>query len=97
MCAALVIGEVVRRVRHSLVIAVRESALAAVGTRQPAEEVVERPVLHHQYHEVVDPGVGRLRQRDGRLHTWRGRGPGTRPLRQTEHRRAAEQCRALDK
>ena len=26
----------------------------AVGTGQPAEEVVERPVLHHEYHDVTD-------------------------------------------
>jgi hypothetical protein len=37
--------------------------LNRVGVRAPPEVVVERPVLHHHEHEVVDRQVARIRQR----------------------------------
>ncbi len=41
---------------------VREACLLAVCAGQPAQHVVERPVLHHDHDDVVDSGARRLRQ-----------------------------------
>ena len=57
--ALVVVGEpVVAYVRPSTV-GEAQAGLAAVGSGQPAEVVVERPVLHHQHDERVDRQVAR--------------------------------------
>jgi hypothetical protein len=56
--AALVIGrEPDGLVRHAVLVEVDEAFLPTVGLRQPAEEVVERPVLHHHDDDVLDAGI----------------------------------------
>ena len=64
VAAALEVGrERMRRVRDAASVEVRQAGLLAVRAGQPAEEVVERPVLHHHDHDVVDPGAAWIRQR----------------------------------
>ena len=41
---------------------VREPRLLAVGAREPAEEMVERPVLHHEHDDVLDAAGRGVRQ-----------------------------------
>jgi len=53
-----------RLLRLAVLVDVGEPRLAAVGARQPAQVVVERPVLHHQHDERVDRHVARARQLD---------------------------------
>ena len=66
----------------------------AVGARQPAEEVVEGAVLHHQHDDVLDPGLLRCREgRDGRGGP--GGRLGDRACRRLLRRRAAG-CYARD-
>jgi hypothetical protein len=55
MRTALVIGsQPVGAVRHSCLVQVGQPGLPAVGPRQPAQEMVEGPVLHHHDDNVVD-------------------------------------------
>ena len=62
--AALEVGrERIRLVRDAVRVEIRQPRLLAVGSRQPAGEMVERAVLHHHDDDVVDPGLSRLRQR----------------------------------
>src|SRR5206468_10581656 len=65
-----------RGVASAAAIGVAQPRLHAVGAREPAEEVVERAVLHHEHDDVLDAGcrgVGqqatyelRARRRDDR-------------------------------
>ena len=59
--------EWMRRVRDPVCVDVLQSRLLAIGTRQPAEQMVERTVLHHHYDDMVDTRPCRRRQRTGRL------------------------------
>ena len=52
-----------RRVRRTAGITVTESGLLSVRTGKPAEEVVERAVLHHHDYDVLESGGVRRRQR----------------------------------
>ena len=56
-------------VAHTGRIEVGEPGLPSVGIRQPSEEMVERPVLHHHDDDVLDParaGIKRQRARGAR-------------------------------
>jgi hypothetical protein len=55
VAAALERTEVVGRMGHTGFVPVGQSGLLAVGTWQPSEEMVERPVLHADHDDVVDP------------------------------------------
>jgi hypothetical protein len=37
-------------------VCVFEAGLLAIGVRQPAEEMVEAAILHHQHHNVLNLG-----------------------------------------
>src|SRR5438876_717878 len=52
------------RVRDARGIEVGLPRLPSVGTGQPAEEVVERAVLHHEDDDMLDPGRGGVGQCD---------------------------------
>ena len=57
MAAALEVGrQGVGWVRRARAVAVGQAGLAAVGSGQPAEEVVEGAVLHHDDDDVVIAG-----------------------------------------
>jgi hypothetical protein len=62
VAAAGVIGEVMGRVFQSVAVGERQPGLLTVRAGQPAEEVVERPVLHHHHDDMLDAGRGRRRQ-----------------------------------
>jgi hypothetical protein len=62
--------ERIRRLRDTVRIRVHEPGLRAVAARQPAEQVIEGAILHHQYDHVVDTGV--LRVGETRLPRYRG-------------------------
>ena len=65
VAAALEVG---RQRVVAVVVAVRRQVgqvVPAVGAGQPAEEVVERPVLHHQHDDVLDAVRAVRRQRRG--------------------------------
>src|SRR5262249_6775106 len=65
--AALKVGrEGVRRVRNVVSIQEGQAGLTAVSAGQPAQEVIERSVLHHHEDDVIDPRQLRRRQRGGR-------------------------------
>ena len=71
MTAALEIGrEPMRPMRNAGGVEVGEAALVPVGTRHPAEEMIERSVFHHHHDDVFDARC--LRRRQG--HTLAGRG-----------------------
>jgi hypothetical protein len=72
VAAALEVGQVVGGPRNAVPIRVLEPRLLTVGTRQPAEEMVEGAVLHHADDHVVDARLLRPRER-----TRRGRGAGS--------------------
>ena len=66
--AALEVGrQAVGGERLPIVRRVGEPVLAPVGPGQPAQVVVEGPVLHHQHHEGVDGEVARGGQRRAAL------------------------------
>ena len=78
--AALELGEVGRRVGDPAGVEVGEPGLLAFGSREPPEEVVERPVLHHQDHDVLDSRLAGRRQ-----HRWREHARGPRDGRGSEY------------
>jgi len=58
--AALVLGQVMGGVPDAVVVGIAQTGLPAVRAREPAQVVVEGPVLHAQEHDVLDPaGRGR--------------------------------------
>jgi len=59
VCAALVVAQVVGGVARPVPIEVTQARLPSVRPRQPAQEVVERPVLHHHHDHVVDARLRR--------------------------------------
>src|SRR3954453_15543866 len=71
MSAALVVGrERMRPLRYAIAIDVGQPCLASVRPWEPAEEVIERAVLHHHDDDVVE------RRRPGR---WLRRKRGATP------------------
>jgi hypothetical protein len=79
MPATLVLTEPVGHVACARRVGELQPGLLAVGAGQPAEKVVERPVLHHQDDDVVDARRGRRREPTGG-----GRCRDTSPPRGTE-------------
>jgi hypothetical protein len=57
--ALVVVDQAVGRKRVSVGVGEAQAGLAPVGSRQPAQVVVERAVLHHQHDERVDREVPR--------------------------------------
>src|SRR6185436_9208445 len=64
MAASLVIigAEAVCREAHSHFVHVAQPSLSPICAREPAEEMIERTILHHRDHDMFDPGFVRLRQ-----------------------------------
>jgi hypothetical protein len=78
------------RVRDAVRVGVLQTRLLAVRAGQPAEQMVERTVLHHHDDDVVDPGPRRRRQRAARVQAgYSSRGAAGEP-----HR--PNRCRARD-
>src|SRR6266404_1266023 len=62
---ALEVGQMMRRLELPGEIGITKSRLASVGSRQPAEKMVEGAILHHHENDMIDARVLRSRQTAG--------------------------------